>query len=379
MDRIYLDNAASTPMDSRVLDAMLPYFQQFSGNPSSIHADGRKTRHAIEQARKLIANQLNASIGSIFFTSGGTESNNTILYGAVRDLGVRRIISALTEHPCVLNTLAALQRDAALEVVWLPLDAVGRPDMNALETILQTTNGVTTLVSLMHGNNEIGTMIHLKRVAALCARFSAYLHTDTVQTIGRFRFDLSKLPVHFLTGSAHKFHGPKGVGFLYVHPDALIRPFVHGGSQERNFRGGTENVSGIVGLAKAFELAYAHIDERRAYITELKSYFIAQLRLHFSDVVFNGDVEGRSLYSVLSVSFAPTLHTELLVFNLDIAGISASGGSACSSGVEASSHVMAAIKPNDLRKTVRFSLSYLNTRQEIDRTIEVLRGLVREG
>ncbi len=373
--RVYFDNAATTPLSEEVLQTMLPYLREHQGNPSSIHADGRKARTAIEDARKTVANYLNASIGEIFFTSGGTESSNMVLKCAVRDLGVQRIITSKIEHHCVLHTVENLEKAGLVQVNYVNIDKKGKVDLEHLETLLQADN-TKTLVSLMYANNEIGTLLDTEKVSALCQENQALFHSDTVQAVGHFPIDVQSMPINFLTGSAHKFHGPKGVGFVYINGDNIINPYINGGSQERNMRAGTENVAGIVGLAKAFELSCENMQERRKYIDELRSYFKVQLQAAIPDITFNGDHDGHYLHKVLSVSFPNSPKTELIVFNLDIAGISASGGSACSSGVEAGSHVMAALQPDDLSKTVRFSFSHYNTKEEVDYVIEKLKKVI---
>lgn len=367
--QVYLDNAASTRLHDEVLNEMLPYFTQKFGNPSSIHAFGRQTKAAVERARKIVAGYLNASTAEIIFTSGGTESNNTAIKCAVRDLGVQRIISSPTEHHCVLHTVEAMAR-AGVEVVWLNVDAEGVVDLNRLEQLLQS-NQVNTLVTLMHGNNEIGTIAQIELVAEICAKHGAYFHTDTVQTVAHYPFDLQKLGVHFMSGSAHKFHGPKGTGFLFVRSGVPVKPFIDGGSQERNMRAGTENVAGIVGLGKALEISISNLQEDRAHIVQLKDYMQKRLSEMFKEVQFNGS-QANSLYTVLSVSFPPHPKNELLLFNLDISGIAASGGSACTSGTEKASHVLEAINAHPDRKTIRFSFSKYTTIAEVDYTIEAL-------
>jgi cysteine desulfurase len=376
MNRIFFDNAATTPLDETVLEVMLDTMRHNNGNPSSIHADGRKARAAIEQARKQIAKHLNASIGEIFFTSGGTESNNTALKCSVRDLGVRRIISAPTEHHCVLHSLEAIEKTGEVEVVYVKLDEKGRVAVNDFEKLLQD-KAKKTLVSLMHANNEIGTMIDLDEISGLCRQYGALFHTDTVQTMGYYPIDVSKTKISFLSGSAHKFHGPKGIGFLYVNGENIIKPFIDGGAQERNLRGGTENLYGIVGLAKALELAYENMDSRREQILEVRNYLQQQLAAHFDDIQFNGDWQ-HGHYKLLSVSFPPSPKSEMLLFNLDIAGISVSGGSACSSGADQGSHVIAALHGDPERTTIRFSLSHLNTKEEVDVVVEKLQAVLPE-
>lgn len=375
MQRVYFDNAATTPISEEVINAMLPVLRGQFGNPSSIHAEGRSVRAAVENARKTVAQCIGASTAEIFFTSGGTESNNMAIKCAVRDLGVRRIISAPTEHHCGLHAIETVEKNDGVEVVWLPVDGRGRVDLSALEQALAHSDK-KTLVTLMHANNEIGTMIDLARISALCRQYGALLHTDTVQTVGHFPLDVGKTPVNFLSGAAHKFHGPKGVGFIYINPETPLKPFIDGGAQERNMRGGTENVYGIVGLAKALELACAEMDERTAHIRDVRNYLKTKLLENFEDIQFNGDYDGACLYTVLSVSFPPSPKNELLLLSLDIAGVSASGGSACSSGAERGSHVLETIGADPDRKSIRFSFSHYNTREEVDFLVEKLRGIL---
>lgn len=377
MQRIFLDNAATTPLDPLVIDAMVEAMRQYPGNPSSIHAEGRAARAAIEQSRKKVAQLLGASIGEVFFTSGGTESNNTALKCAVRDLGVKRIISSATEHHCVLHSLESLDHYHQVSIEFVTLDAKGRPNIQHLESLLAAEGQPKTMVSLMHANNEIGTMIDLEEVASLCQQYGALFHTDTVQSMGYYPIDVSKAPISFLTGSAHKFHGPKGIGFLYINSHNIIKPFVDGGSQERNMRGGTENLYGIIGLAKAMELAVTGRAERQEQISDVRNYFRASLERHFSDLTFNGDPDNGH-YKILSVSFPANPKSDMLLLNLDIAGISVSGGSACSSGAEAGSHVIAALNGDPQRKTVRFSFSHNNTREEVDYVVEKLAAMMPE-
>jgi cysteine desulfurase len=369
MKRIYLDNAATTPVSESVVAAMADTLANVYGNPSSIHAEGRKARSVIEDARKTVAGYLGASIGAVFFTSCGTESNNMVLKGAVRDLGVKRIISSPVEHHCVLHSLQAIENE--VEVIYLQVGTDGSISYEELEKILKEDNK-KTLVSLMHSNNETGVMIDLERVGSICKENEALFHTDTVQTIGYFPINVETAGIHFLSGSAHKFYGPKGIGFVYISNDYQLKPFIDGGSQERNMRGGTENIAGIVGLAKALEEAQKYLEERKKHITELRDYFKNRLEENFDNIQFNGREDLPHHYKVLSVSFPPSPKNDLLLLNLDIAGISASGGSACSSGVDIGSHVLTAMGADPERATIRFSFSHQNTREEIDFTLDQL-------
>jgi cysteine desulfurase len=328
--RIYFDNAATTALDDKVLDAMMPYLTQKFGNPSSIYSYGRESRLAIELARKSVAKILGANPAEIFFTSGGTESSNTAIFSAVRNLGCINIITSLIEHHAVLHTVDYLKNNNEVTVQYVDLLPDGHIDLQHLEHLLSVAPG-KTLVTLMHANNEIGNMIDLKKVGSICQQYDAIFHSDTVQTVGHFPFNLKDTHIHFITGAGHKFHGPKGVGLLYINENIRIKPFIHGGGQERNMRAGTENLYGIVGFAKALELATSSFEEDSKYIAELKQYMKASLSESFSNVVFNGDPMGNSLYTVLNAGFPLSEKSDMLLLNLDIHNICASGGSACSS------------------------------------------------
>ena len=375
MERIYFDNAATTALDGEVLQAMLPYLTEKFGNPSSIYSYGRETRMAVETARKSVAKLLNAHPAEIFFTGGGTESSNTAIHGAVYDLGCRHIISSVIEHHAVSHTIEHLNNIDAVTVSYVKLLPNGHVDLEDLEKLLAASTE-KTLVSLMHANNEIGNILDIQEVGELCKLYNAIFHSDTVQTVGHFQIDLRNTPVHFITGAAHKFHGPKGVGLLYINENVRIKPFIHGGSQERNMRAGTENVYGIVGFAKALELSAANLENDSAYIGTLKYYMHEQLKKHIPGVGFNGDVTGRSLYTVLSASFPKTEKSEMILFNMDINNICASGGSACTSGADQGSHVIRAVNNNPNQITVRFSFCKHNTKAEVDTVIEKLKELV---
>ncbi|MBL7764473.1 MAG: cysteine desulfurase [Chitinophagaceae bacterium] len=365
MQKIYLDNAATTPVDPLVLEAMLPYFSEKFGNPSSIYSYGRETRMAIERARKSIAEMLHTRPGELFFTSGGTESSNTAIHCAVRDLGCQRIITSPIEHHATLHTVEFLKSLGACTVEYVGLTQNGHVDLVELESLL-AGGQVKTLVTLMHANNEVGNLLDLNLVGNLCRQYGAVFHSDTVQTIGHYQFNLEQSPVDFLSASAHKFHGPKGSGLLYIRQDVQIKPFIHGGAQERLMRAGTENVAGIVGFASALELATMHHDEDSVYIRSLKSYMQEKLTEAIPDIRFNGDTGEQSLYTVLSAAFPATEKTEMLSINLDMAGICISGGSACSSGAQGGSHVIKGIYPHESRLPIRFSFSKHNTFAEID-------------
>jgi len=375
MERIYFDNAATTDLDPQVLEAMMPYLTEKFGNPSSIYSYGRESRLAIENARKSVGKILNAHPAEIFFTSGGTESSNTAITAAVRDLGCTHIISSPLEHHATLHSVEHLHRRGEAALSHVNVLPNGHIDLEDLEQLLAGT-AEKTLVTLMHANNEIGNILDIHAAGQLCKMYGAIFHSDTVQTVGHIPFDLRNTPVHFITGASHKFHGPKGVGLLYINENVRIHPYIHGGAQERNMRAGTENVYGIVGFAKALELATAGMEADSAAIKGLKVYMMEQLKRHLKGISFNGDPLGRSLYTVLSVSFPKTEKSEMLLFNLDINHICASGGSACTSGVEQGSHVIRAINNNPNQVTVRFSFSKHNTREQVDLVVARLKELM---
>jgi cysteine desulfurase len=375
--QVYLDNAATTPLDKEVFEAMAPYMLEFFGNPSSIHAHGRQVRAAIEKARKTIAGLLHASPAEIFFTSGGTEADNAALFGTVRSLKIRHVISSPLEHHAVLHSLECMEKNGEIELAFVGHDKRGGLDLDHLDRLL--TERPQTLVSLMHANNEIGNLNDIETIGNICRQHNAVFHSDTVQTMGHYRHDLQQLNLHFLVGSAHKFHGPKGVGFMYASSAVKVPPLIYGGSQERNMRGGTENVYGIIGLAKALEIAYRDMDQHRAYIQSLKDRLIYKLQEQVPGVAFNGysAVADKSLYTVLNVSLPPSPINEMLLFKLDIHKISVSGGSACTSGTNIGSHVLEAIHADPNRGAVRISLSKFNTEQEIDYVADTLAQLFR--
>jgi len=375
---IYFDNAATTPIDPRVWAEMKPYFEDFTANPSSIHSHGRKAKVAVEKARKTVATLLNTSPAEIFFTSGGTEADNTVLQSAVLYGGKKVIITSPIEHHAISHTAEAWEKLGLVKLEWVKVNAQGDVDLIHLEELLQQ-NPDQALVSLMHGNNEIGNLLDLVAVGNLCRQYGALFHSDTVQTMGHFVHNLQELPVDFVVGAAHKFGGPKGIGFLYVRSGVLCHPLLHGGAQERNQRGGTENVYGMIGLAKALELSYSEMEVHQSHIKDLKQYFINQLKSNFPNVTFNGrsgEVDN-SLYTVLNVRFPNVADGDMLLFQLDIAKISASGGSACSSGTSIGSHVLTALNPSAKGAAIRFSFASYNTKEEVDRTILVLKELMK--
>ena len=373
MTRIYLDNAATTQLDEEVFKAMLPYMREEFGNPSSIHSYGRKVRTAIENARKMVAKYLNVSPAEIFFTSGGTEADNMAICKAVEAYGIKHAISSKIEHHAVEHTLSTLQKEGKIKVSWVNIDDKGNVDLKHLEELLK--NNPKSLVSLMHANNEIGTLLPIKKVSDLCQTYDALFHSDTVQTMGHFKLDLQNIKIHFASCGAHKFHGPKGVGFIYINHSVKINPFISGGAQERNMRGGTENVTGIIGLAKAFELAHEQMEEHQIHIRGIKNYMIEQLKSNIDGIDFNGEVGENSLYTVLNCRFPKHEDAEMLLFNLDIAGIAASGGSACSSGSNQGSHVLRSLGIDMDRPSVRFSFSKYTTKAEIDLVVKKLKEI----
>ncbi len=370
---IYFDNASTTPLLKEVKQEMIQVINDCFGNPSSIHFHGRKSKTILEEARKVIATGINASTGEIFFTSGATEANNMSILCSIRDLGIQRVISSPTEHHCIIHTLDYIEENSLAEVQYLDVDNLGNIDLEQLRSFAADSSK-KTLISLMHANNEIGTLHDIDGIGKIASDNACLFHCDTAQSMGKFPLDVQATGVSFLSGSAHKFFGPKGVGFVYIRNENMIKPIFLGGGQERGLRSGTENIYGIVGMAKAFELAMKEMSERHEYVSSLRSYFKERLVAELEDIRINGNADSQ-LYNVLSVSFPPHERAALLMMNLDIAGISASAGSACSSGVESDSHVLSAINHDPKRKTVRFSLSHFNTRSEVDYVIEKLRKL----
>lgn len=373
---VYFDNAATTSLDHEVFESMKPYMLEHYGNPSSIHSHGRQAKTAIEHARKKVAELLNAAPSEIFFTSGGTEADNTAIRCAIRDLEIKHVISSKIEHHAVLHTVKAIEKEG-VKVSYVTLDRDGHIDYIHLEELLK--NNPHTLVSLMHANNEIGNLLNLEKVRDLCKEYSALFHSDTVQSMTHYPYNMSKLKLDFAVGSAHKFHGPKGIGFLYINQETKIFPFIHGGAQERNMRGGTENVCGIVGLAKAMEVAHHEMEAHRKHIETLKTQMIQKLTNTIDGVAFHGASAdlNQSLYTILNVCLPPSDENDMLLFNLDISGISASGGSACSSGSDLGSHVLAELNRDPMRGAIRFSFSKYNTAKEVDYVVQQLARMAR--
>lgn len=376
IEKVYLDNAATTRVDPNVVVVMTDCLRKNYGNPSSIHSFGRKSRALIEKSRRKIASLINASPSEIYFTSGGTEADNMALRGAVRDAGVKNIITSKIEHPAVLNTAINLKKQGLISLHYVKLDDDGQVDLLNLESLLKKYKN--TLVSLMHANNEIGNLLPINKVSKVCNKYGALFHCDTVQTLAHLPIDVKLTPVDFIVCSAHKFHGPKGVGFLYVNNKINITPLIHGGSQEKNMRGGTEYVYGIVGLAKAMEIAFSKMSLHHEHILKLKKHMILKLNSFLPEITFNG-LSGdptKSLYTVLSLSIPKFNNSDLLLFNLDLFGVACSGGSACSSGSSKLSHVISEISRKKENVVVRFSFSKYNTIEEIDYVVEKLKYLL---
>ena len=373
--RVYLDNAATTQIAPEVIDYMSELMKSEYANPSSIHHGGRKSRIIIENSRKKVSAYLNTSPGNIFFTSGGTEADNMAIRCGILDNKITHAITSSISHKAVLYPLEELKDKKLVHLDYIKLDSNGTVDLIHLEELLN--KNPRTFVSIMHANNEIGTIQPIKEIGELCLKYKAVFHCDTVQTMAHYPIDLQELNVDFITGSAHKFHGPKGVGFIYISDNITIKPFISGGSQERNMRAGTENVHAIAGLSKAMELSYENMLNDKKYITEIKKYMIEQLVKNITDVKFNANCTNfdSSLFKILSVSFPKISESEMLLFNLDIHGISCSGGSACSAGNMSGSHVLDEICKDKDRTGVRFSFSRYNTKEEIDYTVQKIKEI----
>ena len=375
MKRVYLDNAATTPMAPEIIQMMSEMMKTHFANPSSVHSFGSESKIVVENARKSIANLLNTSPGSIFFTSGGTEADNMAIKCGIDNHKITHAITSKLSHHAVLYPLEDLEADGRIKLSYIDIDENGVVSLPHLKELL--ANNPRTFVSIMHANNEIGTIQDIKAIGEICKEYNAIFHSDTVQTIAHFPFDMQELNVDFMAASAHKFHGPKGVGFVYISENIQIKPLLRGGAQERNMRAGTENIYGIAALSMAMEMAYEHLEEEVKYIKELKSYMIEKFKTEMQDVQFYAkctDMDN-SLYTVLSVNFPETDIAEMLLFNLDIMGIACSGGSACASGGSKSSHVLSGINPESKRPGIRFSFSKYNTKEDIDFVIDKLKKL----
>ncbi|MCK0180520.1 cysteine desulfurase [Flavobacteriaceae bacterium S0862] len=379
MKQVYFDNAATTQIRSEVIEVMTNSLKNNYGNASSTHSFGRTSKSLIEGVRKDIASYFNVSAGEIVFTSGGTEADNLVLRSAVRDLGVKHIITSKIEHHAILHTVEQLEDEYNITTSYVNLNDKGQVDYDHLEVLLSASNNV--LVSLMHVNNEIGNLLDIKRVALLCKEHGALFHSDMVQSVGHYELDLQVIPIDFLAASAHKFHGPKGVGFCFIRKGSGLKPLIFGGEQERGFRAGTESVHNIVGLCESLRIAYNNLEEESKYVKDLKEYFITRATEALPDVAFNGysgSLED-STYTLVNMRLPVTPErSAMMLFQLDLKGIACSKGSACQSGATGSSHVLAEILDADeLQKpSVRFSFSIYNTKEEVDYVIEVLKELL---
>lgn len=380
MRKVYLDNAATTRVRDEVIEKMHHALTECYGNPSSTHSFGRTAKTAIESARKTIAKYLNAHPSEIIFTSGGTEADNMILRCSVRDLGVKTIITSKIEHHAVLHTVEELEEEGRIALHFVDLDAYGNPDLEHLKKLL-LQDDTKKLVSLMHVNNEIGNKIDIAEICKICKENDALLHSDTVQSIGHYNWDVQEVPIDFMTAAAHKFHGPKGVGFAYLRRNSGLKSMISGGSQERGFRAGTESYHNIIGLEEAFVLCYDNLEKECAQVSALKNYFIEKLTKEIPNAKFNGYSGDmiNSTYTLVNVCLPVSPEKALmLLFNLDVKGIACSKGSACQSGSNLGSHVLNEIlSEEDLQKpSLRFSFSIYNTNEELDYVIEVLKEFV---
>ena len=376
---IYFDNAATTPIRPEVIEVMTDVMKNNYGNASSSHSFGRSSKSLIEKYRKDIAAYFKVSPSEIIFTSGGTEADNLVLRSAVRDLDIKTFITSKIEHHAVTHTLDQLVKEYDISVLFVDLDQYGEVNYNHLEKLLKSNSNA--LVSLMHVNNEIGNLLDIKRVADLCKTHKALFHSDTVQSVGHYPIDLSEIPIDFFAASAHKFHGPKGVGFCFIRKNSGLQPLIFGGEQERGYRAGTESVHNIAGLAEALKLAYKNLDTESSYVKGIKSYFIEQLKNEIPQVEFNGnsgDLE-KSTYTSVNACFpvAPEKGA-MFLFQLDLKGIACSKGSACQSGSSQNSHVLTEIlsEVDLLKPSIRFSFSIYNTKDEVDYVVKTLKDLV---
>lgn len=380
MKSVYFDSAATTQVREEVIHDMMEVLQKNYGNPSSTHAFGRSSKTIVESARKTIAKYLNALPQEIIFTSGGTEADNMILRCAVRDAGVKTIITSPIEHHAVLHTVEELEKEYGIQGKMVKLQACGSPDLEDLERLLQADDS-KKLVSLMHVNNEVGNILDIKKVAELCKENNTLFHSDTVQSVGHFEWDVQDVPIDFMTAAAHKFHGPKGIGFTFIRKNSGLKPLIFGGSQERGFRAGTEGVHNIKGLETAFKLAYDHLEEERAYVQSIKDYFKEEIKSAIPEVKFNGNCGDsvKSTYTLINVCLPMTPEKAVtLQFQMDLKGIACSKGSACQSGSSKGSHVLEHILSDEdlLKPSLRFSFSKYNTKEDVDYVVEVLKEVV---
>ena len=373
MKKVYLDNAATTSIREEVIDEMVTIMQQEYGNPSSTHSIGRSAKAVIETSRKSIAKHLHCAASEIIFTSSATEATNWILRSAVKDFGVKRIITSKVEHHATLYAIQALQAEFGIEVHYIQVSREGTLDFQQLKDLLGKDN--KTLVSLLHVNNETGVINDIAAIGTLCHQYNALFHCDTVQSIGKAAINLQELPIDFLVASAHKFHGPKGVGFAFVRKSLVLQPMIFGGEQEKGWRAGTESVHQIAGMAKALELSYQHLEEEQHYIAGLKDYCCSQLKTAFAEAAFNGS---NTFYNIVNVllPFSPE-KTAMILFHLDMKGIAVSRGSACQSGSPKPSHVLVEmLTEEELKKpSLRISFSHYNTKEDIDYLIETLKSI----
>ncbi len=378
MERIYLDHAASTPLSQVAWEAMLPFLKDHFGNPSSTHAHGRALKNALEESRRTIARLLGAQASEIIFTSGGTEADNMAIRCMVEHYGLSTVITSPIEHHAVTHCVEALEKEGRIRALWLQPGPDGSISPDQVARALE--QHPKSLVSLMHANNELGSITDIEAIGQLCREAGAYFHSDTVQTMSNLRYDLSKLPVDLLAASAHKFNGPKGVGFLYVRKGIHLPSLIHGGSQERGLRAGTENVAAVVGMAAALADTYGHFEEKRQHLSHLRSHMAARLREAVPGIRINGAAGDLAMPTVLNVTFPGHVAEDMLLFQLDLEGVSVSAGSACQSGAQSGSHVLQGIgmPPSEIGRTVRFSFGWQNTQAEIELVVAKLQAIVGE-
>lgn len=371
---IYFDNAATTPIDNDVIEVMFSAMKEKFGNPSSIHRYGREVKVLIENSRKKIAEILSVSPSEIFFTSCGTEANNMVLYAVINGYGIKNIITSPLEHHAITHTLAMFEKRGLIKVHLVKINSKGQVDLNHLEELLVSNDN--SFVSLMHANNEIGNLLPIKDVSDLCISHQVLFHSDMVQTMGKYNINLNNIKVDFVSSSAHKFHGPKGVGFLYINGKNRIEPLIYGGGQERNMRAGTENIYGIIGMAKAMEIASTNMDQIQSHIMNIKSYMVKQLIENVEGIQFNGESENKGLYTIINFSLPKSDKSEMLIYNLDIEGIAVSGGSACTSGTTVGSHVLKAMNIDQSQPAIRLSFSKYNSIKEVDHFINIMKNII---
>lgn len=377
--RIYLDNASTTKLDIEVYETMLPYIHNYYGNASALDKYGRQAKVAIENARKSIANLLNVSPSEIFFVSGGTEANNMAIQCSIYNHNITDIVTSPIEHLSVINPIIFFANKFNIKIHYVKLDSKGNIDYNHLESIISNRNR-NYLVSLMHGNNEIGNITYIKLVSIICTQYKAILHSDMVQTMGYYNNNLKDLNPSIATASAHKIHGPKGIGFIYIKEGTLNVPLFHGGSQERNMRAGTENISSIIGLAKALEISFRDTEQNKAKLVRLKKLFIKTIKNLIPDVFFNGNSEDliNSLYSLLNIRLPYFGGEDMLLYNMDIGGVSVSHGSACSSGSSIKSHVLEHLYNNN-NANLRISFSKYNTEEEVEYACKLIHDIINRN